>query len=190
MLRERLKSSTRSHHERLEERLDIRQQLLSEPQYLRLVLGFLGFYRPLEARLVEFAPAFAQLHISLPARLKTTHLEGDLMHLGLTAEEIEAVPRCTSLPALTTFARAVGCLYVLEGSTLGAQIIVQHLRRALPHLEPDTMRFFAGYGAQTGSMWRSFVAALDGHPWSDEEMTDAVDGACDTFERLEHWLVR
>ena len=53
-------------------------------------------------------------------------------------------------------AEGIGCLYVLEGSTLGGQFILRALQERLG-LSPDReARFFASYGKHVGSMWKSF----------------------------------
>ncbi len=52
-------------------------------------------------------------------------------------------------------------MYVLEGSTLGGQVICQILMRnlAVPEL-PKALSFFNGYGADTQSYWDTFVHYL------------------------------
>ena len=83
---------------------------------------------------------------------------------------------------------AVGCLYVLEGSTLGGQII---LRRAAERLgiDADTgAGFFHGYGAQTGAMWRGLVDAINLIPADSAHAAMVEDGARRTFSRfIEVW---
>jgi heme oxygenase len=56
---------------------------------------------------------------------------------------------------------AVGCLYVLEGATLGGQFISRHL--ATLGIGPaNGGLFFHGYGAKTGEMWKSFQTNATG----------------------------
>jgi heme oxygenase len=79
-------------------------------------------------------------------------------------------------------------MYVLEGATLGGRVISRHL--AARGIGPDTGgAFFAGYGNQTGEMWKSFSAAMgayaEAHPESTGRMAEAAD---ETFILLERWL--
>ena len=51
--------------------------------------------------------------------------------------------------------------YVLEGSTLGSQLLAAHFERLLAVRPHEGGTFFSGYGAATGSMWRAFRERAD-----------------------------
>ena len=78
---------------------------------------------------------------------------------------------------------------MLEGATLGGQIISRHVRRTLG-LTPETgARFFHGNGARTADMWRTFRAALDGFA-ADPATADAVvESANATFRSMRRWCM-
>jgi heme oxygenase len=44
---------------------------------------------------------------------------------------VGALPQYHDLPDIEDWPRMLGCLYVLEGATLGGQIISRHLQRTL-----------------------------------------------------------
>jgi heme oxygenase len=68
----------------------------------------------------------------------------------------------------------LGCLYVMEGSTLGGRYLARHVESAL-HLAPGQGNaYFQGHGDQTGAMWRQVTAQLEAVP---EEQSDRVIAA-------------
>ncbi|RYY93360.1 MAG: hypothetical protein EOO11_19855, partial [Chitinophagaceae bacterium] len=78
-------------------------------------------------------------------------------------------------------------LYVLEGSTLGGRFIVKMIAAALPGLPEGALRFFRGYGAETGPMWLTFQAALG--TWAERRQpAPIVDAANLTFETFDAWI--
>jgi heme oxygenase len=89
---------------------------------------------------------------------------------------------------LETTAQLFGCLYVLEGATLGGQIITRHLHASLG-LTPETgAAFFAGYGARTGSRWKEFGTHLSAFALQSGSGDAIVASANSTFETLDLWL--
>src|SRR5690606_1512986 len=116
MLRDALREQTRAQHARLEQRLAIEQRVRDRDAYVELLGRFHGFYKPFETRLLTFARAFHEHGVMLSERMKTALLERDLHALGESEFELAD---STFLPSIATFPRAVGSLYVMEGSTLG-----------------------------------------------------------------------
>ena len=76
-------------------------------------------------------------------------------------------------------AGALGLLYVVEGATLGGQVISRRLEVKLA--------FFRGYGEATGRMWRETSARLRAvsNPAAQDE---AVRSAVSCFTLLRRWL--
>ena len=186
MLRDDLRRHTRSHHERVEAVLDIPGSIRDSNDYVHLLGALFGFYAPLETKLWKHEELLRSLGLSLSDRQKSDKLREDLQSLGLTHRAIDSLALCSSLPALATCRHALGSLYVLEGSTLGAQLIARRLRRDL-HPDPP-IRFFLGYGERTGAMWRGFVDTLNGITLAAGETAEVLQGAEETFDALERWM--
>ena len=157
--------------------------------YRRLLARFYGYYVPLEARMVAWSRVEAR-GIDYAERVKVPELERDLIALGETAETIAQLPRCTVLPALATEAEALGCLYVVEGSTLGGQVITRQLLKSLGLTVENGVAFFNGSGAETGARWKAFGAWLEeAAARLDHDQDDAIiAGANETFRTLGDWL--
>ena len=178
-----LRAATRSVHQRLEATLPLTDPGLSIDAYRVIVEAFHGFYVPLEdllAKMAAISPA-----VPIDGRQKLGRLRSDLRALGASDAGVDALPLCPAVPALTTPGRALGCLYVVEGATLGGRVIVRKLRDHLG-LGPTTgAAFFDGYGVETGAMWTSFCTQVDASPWPRAETLAA---AVETFVALERWL--
>lgn len=183
----RLKAETAVWHDALERRVDIDGRLGSVPAYRSLLGRFLGFYEPVEA-LLRSVEGERGLPILLDGRWKTGRLISDLRALGSSADAITALPRCADLPSLITAAQAFGCLYVLEGATLGGQLISRHVRRRFGLGPAGGVAFFAGYGDRVGPMWRAFGAVLTDFSTRHACDDEIVRAAIDTFAAFEHWI--
>lgn len=183
-----LKAATSTRHSALERRLPLLDKDLSHATYRHFVQRLFGFYDPLETRLLAL-PWWEGAGIDYVQRRKTPRLRHDLETLGETAASIAALPRCEELPPLMNPAQLWGCLYVIEGATLGGQIIIKNLNANLGLTAAAGASFFDGYGAQTGSRWKAFCAAVP------NEGLDSQDGAADmlgsanrTFDVFSEWL--
>lgn len=183
-----LKDHTRHLHEQIEKTVDLEARLGSVGDYVGLLARFHGFYAPLEARLVALG-GYDAIGLDLNQRLKTRHLIADLRALGLSMADVEALPRCSRLPRLPGMAEALGCLYVLEGATLGGQIIKRLVGSRLG-LDPDHgCSFFSSYGEDVGLMWKDFRAVLGQYAAQFPRAEDRiVSAAADTFAELDAWV--
>jgi heme oxygenase len=178
-----LRSRTQDAHSALEAQLGLLDRPASRDYYADLLRRFLGFHLVWEKGLQDI-PTFAR---ALETRSRLQHLRHDLKVLGLTDPEISYVPLCGDAHRLTrNAAHALGSFYVLEGSTLGGQLITKHLSGAA-WLPADGLSYFNPYGARTGQMWRSFKRWLESQA-ERHAADDIVSGARATFMVLQKWL--
>jgi heme oxygenase len=170
-LRDKLREATGARHTALE-----RTALMitfTGPSLTRAVYAdYLGrqwqLHAAMEAELGRWAPpGWAQTRL-----IKVGWLAQDLAVLGLDPPP----QRALAWPAPTQATAALGAMYVLEGATLGVQIVA---RRA-PQVTAAARRFLDGYGGCTGARWREFLGALEGVPGSDWD--EVCRGALDTFD--------
>jgi heme oxygenase len=179
-----LRAATAEAHAALE--ASLRLDRIERVGYAALLERFFGFYEPLE----RTAACYARVGwLDAVDRRKVWWLVSDLRALGRSAEAIAQLARCDRLPPLNSAAQQLGCMYVIEGSTLGGAHIARHV---LPRLGIDRDRggaFFRSYGASTGKNWRALLAALECRIITPADRAAAVSGACDTFAALSHWLL-
>lgn len=180
----RLRAETRAEHDAIEAALPLMGPGLTREGYRRLLARFLGVYRPLEAVLAGLGDWTAQ-GIDLQARRKAPWLVADLRALG--EPDPAALPDCPGLPPLPGVAAGFGCLYVMEGATLGGQLIARHLRESLGLHDGNGARFHHGYGARNGAMWQSFRTALAAHATAPAVQDEVVAAAIATFRALRSW---
>ena len=131
-IRHSLRTATAQAHERLDSYarwVNLADQL----NYGRFLKAQSGPVKALEAALEQFG--VARLLPDRSLRRRTAALKHDLEYLHLHAESCPLV-------CLTSPVQAFGTLYVLEGSRLGARVVLQQILDAAPALEPAT-RFSA-----------------------------------------------
>lgn len=183
-----LKERTRTLHAQTESAVSLMQRLASRESYLELLARMYGFYAPIESRISQVVNS-SDLGLDLRERQKVPLLRIDLTTLGTSAAQIGAIPLCTQLPAIKTVANVFGCLYVLEGSTLGGQMIRREAHQRLGLTPENGCAFFAGYQERTATAWREFGNALtqyvNTHSVEPEQIFHA---AAETFERFAEWV--
>lgn len=177
---ERLRHETAEAHVSLERAMDLAPGRITREQVVDLLTRFYGFYRVWDPWVMRagLADAFVR------PRLKLQLVEDDLQRVGVN--DTASLPVAPMTFGAPTMARALGSLYVIEGSTLGSRLINTWIEGA-PWLPAAGLGYFQGYGRNTAAMWRQFQEALA--RLSDVGDQDAaVMAASDTFGALHHWL--
>jgi heme oxygenase len=184
-----LKAETRSHHERAERSVRLLAPGLTLEHYRHHLEALYGFYAPLEDALA--APLSGLPELRAPERRKLPLLVQDLCGLGHTQASLVSLPLATELPRLHALPEALGCCYVLEGATLGGQLILRHLQRHFAGIPAGDFAFFRAYGEGIGPMWRAFGDALyraSGEARSEDFDSRVLQAARATFDAFEGWL--
>ncbi|WP_047285401.1 biliverdin-producing heme oxygenase [Pseudomonas protegens] len=181
-----LRAGTATLHVALEKRLPFFSEHLDAAWYQRLIQAYFGFYQPLEAALHD--SGLIPAGYDPEQRRKTPALAGDLQALGLAPERIDALPRCHHLPALASPGACLGALYVLEGATLGGQILRREMAQRLDLHGGNGGAFLDVYGAATGRRWKDFLDYLGRMPEDASARQQVVRAAQSTFACFEHWL--
>jgi heme oxygenase len=180
---ERLKTATSDLHKRTEQQVPVFDPTFDLVRYIRLLERFHGFWMPLEARLLQ-AEELGHPALAIQTRMKSHLLEADLRFFRCHSH---AVPLCADLPAIDTFLAGLGCLYVLEGSTLGARIISRRIESHLGVRKDSGGSFFSAYGETAGRRWAEFHSFVTAHV-SALQADEIVTAAVRTFESLLAWL--
>ncbi|TVR02576.1 MAG: hypothetical protein EA398_07580 [Deltaproteobacteria bacterium] len=188
-----LREQTRADHARIEQ-VPAHSALLEARLTPSVYLAQLYLYRTLLLALESAActgPPFGRLSRLLTRDRRRAQLaDQDTSEL----ESLGVFPApCVREPILSLAARiraagpddpeSIGAAYVMEGASLGARIQERLARQSMPQLQL-AHRFFAGYGNDTGRMWRSFIERLDELPLREGECEAVVRGARSTFGAL------
>jgi heme oxygenase len=178
-----LKKGTEDIHGLIERRVPVFEEGFNLEDDARLVERFFGFWCPVEERLSTLT-ALQEPALALQSRFKSFLLRDDLLVLGRNPAAALLRER---LPRLDTFLQGLGCLYVLEGSTLGSQIISRRLEQKLQIRERSGASFFNAYGGLVGVRgmeFKNFVSASV----TSEHADDVVTAARETFICFYEWL--
>ncbi|MDU0371911.1 biliverdin-producing heme oxygenase [Hymenobacter endophyticus] len=174
----RLRQEARPSHDALEAN-EFNQALtagtISEAATARFLAKLYGFVVPFEEQLRAHSHWFGP-EWELERRFRSPLLRQDL-------PAANSLPLAPNLPPLHTRAQLLGALYVLEGSTLGGQVIARQLaKNGIP-----TRAYFSGHAEQTGPLWKSFVQLLAAAA-TPETADEIIASASLTFQRLHQWI--
>ena len=106
----------------------------------------------------------------------------------MSEREISKIETSDDLPALDSKERIFGSLYVIEGSTLGGQVISRHLKQKFELDEANGAAFFSGYGKETGKMWNGFRESITAFAENNTNKEEIIAGANETFEKIGKYL--
>jgi heme oxygenase len=150
-LRARLREACAEAHRELDARLGILDLRLLHHYRIFLEISAAAIL-PLEAALVS--AHVERLFPDWERRSRSRAIRADIARLG-------GIVRPSLAPEALGSAGILGTMYVLEGSRLGAKVL---LRRALesPHLEVLEARAYLSHGVGW-DFWQSFNAALEFH---------------------------
>lgn len=176
-----LKETTEAVHQASEKKMILAlKRITTDRDYVQMLNWLYGFYAPLD-ELIQ-----SQLTSeNFPDKEKRSRVElilSDIKEFGI---EVPKPDFCRQLPVIDSYERALGALYVLEGSTLGGRIIAGLVSRQLGSTKG--LSFFNGYGAETASMWQSFKDFLD-RSRTPLQRQEIIAGAEDTFITFKNWI--
>lgn len=192
----RLREHTAAAHAATEELPLMRDLLVARPTtagYARYLSTLHAVYLAVEPALYAALPAPTLTRLGIAPKLPA--LQEDLLALTATSKDAATLLPdpgvCNSVRGLLDCAHphraaaALGGLYVLEGATLGGQVIARHLRTHwASDAEPPTA-FLDFRAAQPGHGWRAFGAAVtawtEQHPDAERAI---LDGALAIFEMM------
>jgi heme oxygenase (biliverdin-IX-beta and delta-forming) len=185
-VRGRLRNATAQSHRSLETAMAIAETCREPEGYRRMIARLWGIYTPLEAALMRIDWPGAETLVR--QRAKAGWLASDLAFLGFAPGDIGKLPRARDLPIVDTVADVFGVAYVLEGATLGGQVILPRLKSDLGLSESAGGRFFASYGQEVGRQWRAFVDALERFGRHSRSADRIEFAALQAFESFRRWM--
>ena len=187
-----IKSETRAAHEHIEQNYltnGIVKQSILKSEYIELLRRFLSFYAPCEAQ-IKGVNFWMKDFLEINKRYKSHLLIKDLTYLNQPLQELNNLTACSDVPVLDNDAQIFGYLYVVEGSTLGGQILSKQLIARFGFGQDTGAAFFNSYGKeQLGFMWKNFQQALQSFIEKFPEMSNVIiESANLTFAKLDACL--
>jgi heme oxygenase (biliverdin-IX-beta and delta-forming) len=185
---QRLRSKTANSH-RLIEQNSASQFLISKEvtivQYADYLKSLYGFVYGFEKMVFPILKHHQLLQIN--DRKKSHFIQADLAMLNQTAAQPYVSDELFSTH-YPTAAAAFGGMYVLEGSTLGGQIISKHLSKILGAAVAGKTTYLSAYASHTGTMWKSFLQLLCEAAASNNNEAEIIESAVNTFALLNNCL--
>lgn len=178
----KVKDETRPWHDKMEEVAlseKIAEGTLSLPEYKAVMLGHYVFHHMAEQKLLQHHQLSAVEGMELQTRLKSPLLEQDIHQLGLEPYLFDFDPDI----ALDTLPEALGCMYVMEGATLGGTVIGRSLAKVPEITGSGAMHYYGCYGAHTGSRWKKFKEIVEREVSTADEGQAFVHAATVTFRQ-------
>jgi heme oxygenase (biliverdin-IX-beta and delta-forming) len=173
-----LRAATAAAHVSVEETVGLARDF-DLAHYRRVLRGFDAFLHAWEPLVARALPA--HLVAWFDARRRAAAVRCDLRAL-----DVAMPPPARLNLALHGTAAAMGSLYVLEGSALGAQVIAPRLQARLGIAAHNGGAYFAGWGEHTGARWREFRRVLDEAVGVDRRSrAQACAAAIATFDSLQ-----
>jgi heme oxygenase len=120
-------------------------------------------------------PALQALLPDLQTRSRRSAVAADLADLGRPLPSVE-----DGLAATLGEPAGIGWLFVSEGSTLGAAMLLKRAQ-TLGLTETFGARHLAPDPAGRGKHWKRFVEALDGLALDEEDESELIEGARNAF---------
>ena len=177
-----LKYETKKAHQEAEKILIFQLKSLKSPyEYAQLLEQLYIFYTPIETILLQ--KISSKLIPDISKRIHMPHILEDLKILEYKLLRNPEDP----LIAVKTPSHALGILYVIEGSTMGGQIIAKMINENVYMNGLDATNYFSSYKEETHIMWNSFkqnISSIEKNI-NDQEM---LKGAQETFEKLSAFL--
>lgn len=185
---QQLRSQTARSHQLIEQNVSS-QLLMSEhvtithyAHYLKSLYGFVNVFEKMAFPLLKDYEV-----LQLDDRRKSHLIQADLTMLHHTAAESYLNEELFNTHYQTT-AAVLGGMYVLEGSTLGGQIINKHLTTVLGHSVAGKTTYLTAYAGKTGSMWKTFLQLLGEAGTTIDNKDVIIASAVNTFSLLNSCL--
>lgn len=173
MLSNIIKASTAPLHARLEQALfaaAIMDGSFTLADYNKVLQVNYFVHQLLEPIIFEALGERTGREIELTKRKKLPALETDMKVSGinLSPDQHKAVNQ----PSFRDEVEALGALYVLEGATLGGQVIVKQLKKN-DSFSTLPLAYYNVYSERTGVMWKQFLEHINQY----EDHSSALQGA-------------
>ncbi|SEO98179.1 Heme oxygenase [Mucilaginibacter gossypiicola] len=184
MLHEKIKQATAHLHDQLEQKMFVGQIMdgsLTFEQYLTLLNVNYVTHFAVEDFLFSALSDDLRQKLDIESRIKLPALIRDLE--GINSATGGSPQNTPDFIDLDSDAAILGAMYVLEGATLGGNVIVKRLKTN-GHLLPYNLNYhyYQVYGDQLGLKWKQFLDVLNALPEAEHEA--AIQNAVSLFEYM------
>jgi heme oxygenase len=179
---QRLKKGTAEAHQQTETILAPRlASIRTIDDYACILKMFYGYFSPLEKAISHYITTAVLPDVH--ERRNSLFILRDLEAIGCSTEKLLT---CQDIPKIISIPRALGAMYVLEGSTLGGRMISKMMMKNTSVVFDESyLNFFNGYKEDTGNKWKAFLSVIERY---EAEGNELIDSANETFDGLTKWM--
>ena len=171
----RFKAASAVAHERVDHAIMAAQPFANTDNYKRFLRFQYRLHRGMEALYAD--PALQPVLPELSDRSRLARLEQDFADLGVD------LPRDVEEGTTQPLPEALGWLYVVEGSNMGAAFLAKEATK-IGLSDEFGARHLAGHAEGRGLHWRRFIAALDAVELTPGEDERAQHAAATAFAHV------
>ncbi|SFA38108.1 Heme oxygenase [Pedobacter suwonensis] len=186
MIANLLRTETAHNHKTLESMMfvnEIMNHSLSIDQYKKLLTINYIVHQKLENALANMLDLAIAERLDMKGRFKLNALEKDLDYWEISSLTLPGLNFELFIPEQHT-AEVLGALYVLEGATLGGNVIKKHIL-ANPNFinQEGGLNYYGVYGDELSTKWKSFVMVINEHV-AEADYERCSNSANQTFNNL------
>jgi heme oxygenase len=178
---DRLRAQTGSTHERLDQSIMAAKPFAGIENYGRFLKVQHGIHFDVEP--LYHSPFCADVLPDLRARGRIGAVVQDIADIGLALPDVTDPPATESVD----MPEALGWLYVIEGSNLGAAFLLKYAKK-MGLSETYGARHLAEPLEGRAPYWRAFKEALNGIDLSASDEARAIAAAEAAFARVRHFV--
>lgn len=177
-----LRAHTSSYHSALET-LPLSKKLTSENLSVNDYVQYLSLMREIISSVEQkIFPLVSHIITDINERKKLQLIEDDLKTFNVSFNT-QSYHECNMINE----AKAMGIMYVIEGSTLGGRMILKNVKQTLKFSELG-VSFFSGYGDSTSEKWKKFLGILIGYEERTGSTKDIIAGANAAFKNIYNFM--
>lgn len=188
MIANLLRTRTADMHTQLESRMFVNEIMngsLNIAEYKKLLIVNYIIHYKLEQKLVDMLNADIIEKLQMHTRFKLAALEKDLDYWKIDPATLPDLNFELFVPE-NNDAEVLGALYVLEGATLGGNVIKKSILKNPDFAHhKDGLNYYGVYGDELSSKWKTFVAVLN-ETVTEPDYERCIESANKTFNNLIH----
>lgn len=181
-----LKAKTAENHQALESLMYVKEIMnnsLSITQYKQLLAINYIIHQKLENKLANMLDKETANKLQMNSRLKLSALEKDLAYWNIDSLTLPELNFELFVPEKNT-AAVLGALYVLEGATLGGNVIRKHILANINFAGAESgLNYYGIYGEELSAKWKRFIQILN-ESVLEADYEKCLNSANETFGNL------
>lgn len=186
MIANLLRNQTSDKHNELESLMfvsEIMNGSLRIPDFKKLLIVNYIIHHKLEKKLANMLDTEIFERLQMRTRFKLAALEKDLDYWAIDTTSLPDLDFELFVPQKNN-AEVLGALYVLEGATLGGNVIKKHILKNSDFAHhKDGLNYYGVYGDELGSKWKTFVEVLN-ESVTEVDYQLCINSANNTFNNL------